>query len=93
MALVPTSCAGIFTLETVWLLFMHQFVGIQEVHIFVDTIHSQLGYKNSDVIPRKATCFMMLFSVPIALLKKGNEGQLGGRTVLQCFLVGTSASG
>lgn len=72
---------------------MHQFVGIQEVHIFVDTIHSQLGYKNSDVIPRKATCFMMLFSVPIALLKKGNEGQLGGRTVLQCFLVGTSASG
>lgn len=71
----------------------HQFVGTQEVHIFVDTIHSQLGYKNSDVIPRKAACFMMLSSVPIALLKKGNEGQLGGRIVLQCFLVGTSASG
>lgn len=90
MALRPSSCAGIFTLETVWLF---QFVGIQEVHIFVDTIHSQLGYKNSDVIPRKATCFMMLFSVPIALLERGNEGQLGSHVALQFFLVGTSASG
>lgn len=51
----------------------------------MDTIHSQLGYKNSDVIPKKATCVMMLFSVPIALLERGNEGQLGSHVALQFF--------
>lgn len=57
-----------------------------------ETVHSWLGYKNSDVTPMRATCFMMLFSVPIALLYKGNGRMLGEgcRVVVQFFLVGPS---
>lgn len=67
--LAPASCAGIFShLKRCGFYLCHQFVGIQEVHIFVDSIHSQLGYKNSDVIPREATCSLMLFRVLIALV-------------------------
>lgn len=58
-----------------------------EVDIFVDAAHSQLGYKNSDAILRRAACFMMLFSVSIALLLQGKSW---GSHCLLSFLVGAS---
>lgn len=89
VVLVPTSRAGIFTLETEAFV-CRRFVGVQEVHIFLDTVHSQLGYKNSDGIPMRATCFIMLFSVSTACLLQGRGGELGVTLPCGPFFVGTS---
>ena len=52
-----------------------RFVGIQEMDILLILFTPSSVIKNSDAIPRRATCFVRLFRVLIALLTTSGRGK------------------